>query len=611
MEVKLSQAVKIFFGNSSLEMIYFEAIANSLDAKAEKISIDISAKTYKDVKTLNIKIEDNGVGFTDDRFKKFCKLFDVDEKSHKGLGRLVYPCYFENIEIESVYEKVNKRTFKFTEELNEETSTVISVEEQQTGTALIMHDYTFSKLKAYNYIQPKYLKQRILEEFYSRLFLLKQQNIDFKISINSKVENSQQEQTITSFDIPELKIVELDSSNTIFEKFYLHYYIEKVELSETSLIAAVSVDDRTKKVEIIDNENIPPGYKMIFLLFSDWFSGKINFSRQNLDVSDYEMKQMQVLFRKHVASIIETEIPHIKKRNKETKNNLVKKFPHLSGYFISENIGYNSRADVLRKAQEDFFKDQKELLEASSLSDEQFKKSMEISSRALTEYILFRQLTIEKLKNTTKENSEAQLHNLFSTMKVQFDKESFADDLYRNNAWLLDDKYMTYETVLSDKEMGKLIEFITEGENTERDAGKPDIALVFSNNLVDTIPFDVVIVELKKRGEKLEENMKAITQLEKRARKLMKYYKNKIQRIWYYGIIEFNKDVELALSGEYTELYSSGKMYYKETNVAVQLNPKVILPIGVFIWDIDAVIKDADARNSAFLNLIKSKFVEE
>ena len=288
---------------------------------------------------------------------------------------------------------------------------------------------------------------------------------------------------------------------------------------------------------------------------------------------------------------------------------MVNRFPHLSGYFDTENIGYISRTDVLKKAQEKFFNAQKELLEASSLTDEQFTKSIEISARALTEYILFRQLTINKLKKTTDKDSEAELHKLFATMKVQFDKENSQNDLYRNNAWLLDDKYMTYEVVLSDREMGDLVKFITKDEE-ERDNDRPDMALVFSNNPNEKKPFDVVIVELKKRGLSIEENMKVVTQLEKRARKLMKYYDNKIQRIWYYGIIEFNDEVELALSGEYKELYSSGKMYYKETQVAISLNPKRILPIGVFVWDIDAVVNDADARNLAFLNLIKSKFIE-
>ena len=43
MKVKLDQAVKMFFGNSSLEMVYFEAIANALDANATEIEIKISA----------------------------------------------------------------------------------------------------------------------------------------------------------------------------------------------------------------------------------------------------------------------------------------------------------------------------------------------------------------------------------------------------------------------------------------------------------------------------------------------------------------------------------------------------------------------------------------
>ena len=89
----------------------------------------------------------------------------------------------------------------------------------------------------------------------------------------------------------------------------------------------------------------------------------------------------------------------------------------------------------------------------------------------------------------------------------------------------------------------------------------------------------------------------------------MEYYNNQIQRIWFYGIIEFNEEVEKELTDDYIKLYSSGKMYYRETTVTISLTPEVKLPIGVFVWDIDAVINDADARNSAFLNLIKSKFI--
>lgn len=611
MKVKLGQAVKMFFGNSSLEMVYFEAIANSLDAQATEIKIEIQARAYNQPESISIKISDNGVGFTDDRYKKFSNLFDVEESSHKGLGRLVYLCYFDEVKVTSFFGGTKKRHFDFTEGFKEEDVIVEDVPAQKSDTTLYMTGYTLTRLRSGTFIQSAYLKSRILQEFYSRLFQLKQQSAEINIEIISTVDNKTTTDLLTNSDIPKFEIIEFDSPLDLFEKFYLYFSINEVEPLETSLIAAVSVDNRTIKVDLIADENKPIGYNMVFLLYSDWFRGKADNTRQSLNVSDSELQNIQTIFRKKVAELIESRIPKVKERNIETQKNLVNRFPHLSGYFHSESIGYISRTEVLKKAQDQFFKAQKDLLEASSLSDEQYDKSLELSARALIEYILFRQFTIDKLKKTSRKESESELHNLFATMKSRFNKENLMNDLYRNNAWLLDDKYMTYETVLSDKELGELIQYITEDEVIERDDDRPDLALVFSNNPSETPNFDLVIVELKKRGISLEENMKTVTQLEKRARKLMKYYSNKIQRIWYYGIVEFNEELELHLSGEYKELYSSGKIYYKDSTIAISKNPDIRLPIGIYMWDIDAVISDADSRNSAFLRLIKSKFTSE
>ncbi len=512
----------------------------------------------------------------------------------------------------SFFDKVNLREFDFNEGFKEDNFKMSSVSETASGTTFKMSKYALQRIAKNEYINAEYLKHRILQEFYSRLFHLKEKGHEVVINIKTDIGNHIQTTTLQNSDIPEFITVKLDSSVNLTDTFHLHYSIKETDISDSSLIAAVSVDNRTIKVDIVAEENIPVGYEMVFLLFSEYFNGKVDAVRQNLTVSKTELKEIQTIFRKKVASIIEQNIPKIKRRNQETKNNLINKYPHLSGYFDEDNIGYISRNELLKKAQEEFFKAQKELLEANYLTNEQFDKALEVSSRALTEYILFRQLTIDKLKNSTSDNSEAELHKLFATTRKEgkFEKLNFINDLYRNNTWLLDDKYMTYETVLSDREFGELLEFITDGE-IERNDDRIDIALVFSNNPKNNKPFDIVIVELKKRGITIEENMKVITQLEKRARKLMQYYDNQIQRIWYYGIIEFNHEVELALSGEYTELYSTGKMYYKETSVAISLSPKKILPIGVYIWDLDAVVNDAHIRNASFLNLIKSKFIKD
>lgn len=609
MKVKLNQAVKVFFGNSSLEMLYFEAIANAIDANASKIDINIDIQSRDNPKTLFITIEDNGVGFTDERYKKFSNLFDVEEASHKGLGRLIYIAYFQDIKIESYYEN-KKRVFSFSDDFDATQQNVKDVPSHTSGTKIVMKNYLLQKLAKYDYVNPKYLKKRILEEFYSLLFKKKENKETFEVHITAKIEGQIIKEKLSLDDVFRLESIDIDTPIDTVNQLHLYYAIKKVgDMDKGSLISAISIDNRTVKYDIIAKENIPSGYEMVFLLVSDYFIGKIDLTRQNINIPPQEEKRLKDIFRTKVSQLIEANIKKVAKRNKEIKGSLIDKYPHLGSYFKDEEIGFIAKDELLKKAQNSFFKEQKELLEANSLDDNHFEKALNISSKALTEYVLFRQVTINNLKKIDKSNSEAELHKLFATMKTDFTQDNKIDDIYKNNAWILDDKYMTYKTVFSDKEMDKIIKEITSDDKVEKDADRPDIALVFSANPKDEKPFDVVIVEIKKRGIKLEENLKVISQLEKRARKLMQYFDNKIQRIWFYGIVELNEEVELALAGEYTELYSSGKMYYKPTEVAISLNPKKTLPIDVFIWDLDAIIDDAEARNSTFLELIKSKFV--
>ena len=608
MEVKLSQAVKMFFGNSSLEMVYIEAIANAFDAGATNIDISIRIANFDKPDTLSIEISDNGEGFTDQRVKKFGRLFDVDESSHKGLGRLVYVCYFDNVTIDSNFDKTKHRFFRFDENFDANSSEITNVDEHPSGSTIRLSSYTFSKVKSHSFLTPKDLKSRIIEEFYSRFFQYKQDTKKIRINVTLKLSEYELHESVTLDDIADMKMVQFNSTSALFDVLRIYYSIEKVDIGEETFIAALSVDNRTKQIDLLAQENIPLGYKMIFLFFFDLFDGKLDHARQNFILPENEFKDIQTMFRHEVIKIIEKNIPEITKRNYDTKVSLTNRYPHLTGFFEEKNIGYVSREDIIKKAQNSFFRAQREVLDAQSLTDDQFNKSLELSSRALTEYILFRQFTIERLKKISDKDDEAILHNLIVPKYEQFHKTDLTDDIYRNNAWVLDDKYMTYETILSEKKMSELVDVITKGEYVEPDNGKPDIALIFSCAPELGKPFDVVIVELKKRGITLEENMKVVTQLENRARRLMKHYHNQIQRIWFYGIIEFNTDVEMHLSGNYTKLYSTGKMYYQETKVAIQLEPEMKLPIGIFIMDLDSVIKDADARNSTFLSLIKSKF---
>ena len=79
----------------------------------------------------------------------------------------------------------------------------------------------------------------------------------------------------------------------------------------------------------------------------------------------------------------------------------------------------------------------------------------------------------------------------------------------------------------------------------------------FSDNPEDlSCKVDVVIIELKKRGIKLSKTEEVISQLKQRATKLMNYYPNRIQRIWFYGIVEFNDEFKLSLKNEHYTILS-------------------------------------------------------
>ena len=139
-----------------------------------------------------------------------------------------------------------------------------------------MTNYVLQRIAKSDYIHPKKIKQRILEEFYSRLFHLKNQGNSIKIKIEATIEGKKIESHIENTDIPEFTLVELGSQINLIDKFDLYYSIKEVEPQDSSLIAAISVDNRTVKVDLISNENLPLGYEMVFLLYSEFFVGKID-----------------------------------------------------------------------------------------------------------------------------------------------------------------------------------------------------------------------------------------------------------------------------------------------------------------------------------------------
>ncbi|MDR1149709.1 MAG: ATP-binding protein [Spirochaetaceae bacterium] len=612
MEINVENAVNLFFPSTSLEGVYYEAVANSIDADATKIWITINLPDFNNVSSFELQIADNGNGFTDKNFYKFSHLLEVDEKNHKGVGRLVFLHYFNKISVSSSYEN-RLRTFTFDKHFNKESK--VAEGEYEKKTILIFSGYNKAKIREYDYVNPGKIKESLLRHFFILFYKFKMSKRPLEISISMTTDSPKKEHNFVSGSsilnistISDLTEVDCgDQSVDLFAKFKLLYSI-KHTFETNSLITAICADERTISEEIISKNALPYGYEMIFLLHSDYLSGKSNASRTALELDDDSIRKIKQIFRNKVSEIITDVIPEIAEHNQKVDNELNEKYPHLQGYFEKETIGFIEKDNSIEIAQKKFLKDQKEILEASSLDDVQYEKYLEVSSRVLTEYVLYRNLTISKLKQLDYKNDEKEIHNLIVPKNRIFHNDEFMDTIFSNNAWLLDDKYMSYTAILSDKRIKEIYKSIDITDETDKKEKRPDITIIFSSNPEKKEPkkVDVVIVELKKLGLELGKKEYLVSQLRQRARILLSHYPDKIQRIWFYGIVDIDPDFRISLlEDDYIELYSPGSLFYKEQTIIVNDDPANKIPWGLFIQSYQSFVDDAENRNSTFLKILK------
>lgn len=202
MRVSLDKAVKAIYSNVKLEQIINEAIANSIDANATSIQIEITGKLPSskngNIQNLGITIKDNGNGFTEQSLKRFITLYDPQDDFHKGVGRLAFKRAFKKVQIESVNVNNGEVEFEFNDKLelekiknndgsNKEQCTVISLSDPVSD---------IQNIKTSNFSK-EYLKNAVLKEFFVTLLSLKQNKKDITISITTNFveENSLNKRT--------------------------------------------------------------------------------------------------------------------------------------------------------------------------------------------------------------------------------------------------------------------------------------------------------------------------------------------------------------------------------------------------------------------------------
>ncbi|KVG79839.1 histidine kinase [Burkholderia ubonensis] len=612
MDIETSSAIKLFFPNPSLALIYYEAIANALDAGATNIEISISIQSFSASETLNVKVTDNGTGFTDESFDRFKTLMKPKDGFHKGIGRLVFLNYFSTVEIDSQWDE-NRRRFTFKENFNgkseiEKLPNPVS----PNKTTLLFTKFSKGKVKSYDDLRPQNLKEKIITHFLPTLNDLRDKKVDFKIKISLETDESNAQKeffssdtTITSDDLPEMQLKQiLDDAIDAHSVINMHYYVKETT-SPSNLLTAVNIDGRTIPISIIKPSSIPYGHTVIFIFSSELFEASADSSRQKLELPDgLSEVALYTTLRREIGNILAEKIPKISESNAKVKIKFEEQFPHLLGFFEGATVGLIDREEALENAQQKFFQIQKEILECETLSDSIYQKSLDASARTLTEYILYREKIISKMKSMTSDNSEDEIHNLIVPRRVDFHKDAIASDVYQNNAWLLDDKFMTFRTILSEARMDKVINAIRLDGEPSGENGRPDIAMIFSADPADSTPVDVVVIEIKKKSDDEKENQYAINQLLERADKLAQHCTN-IQRIWYYAVLQINDSFARSLRQQkWAPLFSKGRVYYQE--FPTERPDRTVVPTPMFVMSFDAIVSDAQSRNHTFLEILRA-----
>ncbi|WP_081945876.1 ATP-binding protein [Halomonas salina] len=395
MDIETSGAIKLFFPNPSLRLVYFEAIANSLDAGATEVFVKIKIDSYDKPETLEIEIIDNGDGFNDENFERFRTLLKPRDKFHKGIGRLVFLNYFKCVDISSCW-GFEKREFRFKEGFNESIPSQSLDIEVGSETCLVFSGFVKERVKSYSDLKPEIIKESLIEHFLPTFYALKKDGRDFRILIDLKTEeeNRQKEffatsSEVTVDDLPEMEKVEIrDVELDAFSGIDMYYHISSVP-GKGSSVVAFDIDGRTIPANIISSSSMPIGYRYVFIFESELFHSHADSSRQKLILPEgVKEASLYRVLRRELGKVLVENIPEITRRNDKTKEEFEESFPHLLGYFDNDVVGLIDQEDALASAQQNFFQAQKEVLQCEKLSDRLYEKSLELSSRTLTEYVL-------------------------------------------------------------------------------------------------------------------------------------------------------------------------------------------------------------------------------
>ena len=225
-----------------------------------------------------------------------------------------------------------------------------------------------------------------------------------------------------------------------------------------------------------------------------------------------------------------------------------------------------------------------------------------LNIRELGRYIAYRQQIIERLKqlNDDNEKIEELFHKLFMDLSTDFNNQDSKEYHYKQNMWLLDDKFISFSYIASNKTFNQISSILNKTKISKKDKGsdRPDLFLSFSDNET-TENVDCLVIEIKGIGTSDDEKNKSITELANNVKTIRKQFPN-IRNIYSYIITNIDEtfletinaqDFKPFLTKNESEFYYR---YYENNN-----NHAYVISSNV-------IAESAHFRNKVFLDLLKN-----
>ena len=527
---------------------------------------------------------------------------------------------YNNVQYKSqLLEEQEERAFKFDFEFDTDNIQNVSLKVESNSTEIYLSKLSGQYLNYERHIDRRIdldldlIREKALLNLVPTLFFYKKKGINIHIKFTDNTTSSST--SIETTDVPNFfnKKFSIENRNKQSFDFTLNHRIEN---TQGKLNAFYCANNRTV-CEFSDKDfklSLPYCYSGFLLLESAYFNEKVNNERNDFDIfpirtdmfSSLSWEMINEQLKIVIAELVKEGIPETEKINKAKIEEIHEERPYLVNYIGEDDIdiaGFMDKKQLIDKAKKRFDQAKEKVLTTAgkdSYTDEELREAIELAQNELISYISDRVQVIDRLNKLVdkRERVESIIHNLF--MEQHTDDDYFC--VGKNNLWLLDDRFTTYSYAASDKRINEVLKQI--GEETgdfEILHDRPDISLFFSDNPNKPKKLKSVLVEIKPFDFQSKSDRKKFAGIQQLV-DYVKAFKTKenIDEIFAYLITDIDAQLAERLKGDdYTPLFSLETPIFHRFYQA--------LGISIYVISAQTLIKDAEARNKVFLDIIRKQ----